>query len=245
MASLAASNLQILGGRVLVFIPSFNDSAALPGLVSEVGRLGRRYQALVIDDGSSRSVLSEVLAKQCLHVRLSSNFGLGVCTHIAFHHALTHGYFAVVRIDADGQHQVSDIIQLVAALDSGDLDLVAGVRVNQDRDHVAFGRRIVKTYFNGFAQWITQGCAPQDVNTGFIAANAAAVATLNLATLERFPEPEIFVSACNSGLRVGSIEIEQRDRIEGRSTIHFIGGLKMLFRFNVFVFGQLMRKLLP
>jgi len=239
------SKSQTLDGRVLVFIPSLNDSAALPGLVSEIGRLGRRYQVLVIDDGSLRPVLSEVLAKQCLHVKLSSNFGLGVCTHIAFHHALTHGYFAVVRIDADGQHQVADISQLVDALDNGDLDLVAGVRVNQDRDHVAFGRRIVKTYFNGFAQWITQGCAPQDVNTGFIAANAAAVATLNLATLERFPEPEIFVSACNAGLRVGSIEIEQRDRIEGRSTIHFIGGLKMLFRFNVFVFGQLMRKLLP
>jgi len=63
--------------------------------------------------------------------------------------------------------------------------------------------------------------------------------------LERFPEPELFVSACNAGLRVGSIEVEQRDRIEGRSTIHIFGALKMLFRFNVFVFGQLMRKLLP
>ncbi len=228
-----------------MFIPSFNDSAALPGLVSEIGRLGRRYQALVIDDGSSLPILSEVLATRCLHVKLSSNFGLGVCTHIAFHHALAHGYFAVVRIDADGQHQVADITQMVDALDNGDLDLVAGVRVNQDQDHGALGRRIIKTYFNGFARWITQGCAPQDVNTGFIAANAAAVAQLNLVTLERFPEPEIFVSACNAGLRVGSIEIEQRDRIEGRSTIHVIGAFKMLFRFNVFVFGQLMRKLIP
>jgi len=242
---LSASKSQNPAGRVLVFIPSFNDSVALPGLVSEIGRLGRRFQALVIDDGSSQSVLSDVLAKQCLHVKLSSNFGLGVCTHIAFHHALTHGYFAVVRIDADGQHQVVDIGKLVDALDNGDSDLVAGVRVNQGQNHGGISRRIVKIYFNGFARWITKGGAPKDVNTGFFAANSAAVTKLDRTTMERFPEPELFISGCNAGLRVGSVEIEQQDRIEGRSTIHVIGALRMVFRFNVFVFGLLMRKLLP
>jgi len=245
VGNLAASKSQTQPGRVLVFVPSFNDSAALPELVSGINELGPRYQALVIDDGSSKSVLSEALAGECLHARLPSNFGLGVCTYVAFRHALQHGYQTVARIDGDGQHRVADIPELIKTLEEGDLDLVAGVRVNQNRELGSFGRRFVKFYFNGFARWITGGCAPQDVNTGFFAANTDAMELIIHTTLERFPESELYISACIAGLKVGSAPIEQLDRLEGRSTIHVVGGLRIFFRFNVFAFGQIVRKFLP
>ena len=232
-------------GRVLVFIPSFNDKAALPGLLAEIADLGHQYQPLVIDDGSPESVLPASLMSQCLHAKLPANFGLGVCTHIAFSHGLRRGYRAVVRVDGDGQHRVSDIPRLMQSIDDGDADLVAGVRVNQDRGPGFLGRKIVKSYFSAFARRISRGCAPEDVNTGFFAANTGALERLNQVTLERFPEPEMYVSACREGLRVGSVSVEQRDRTEGQSTLRFFGGASMFFRFNVFVFGQIFRRWLP
>jgi len=123
--------------------------------------------------------------------------------------------------------------------------VVAGVRVNQNQSDGSLSRSLVKTYFNVFSRWITGGCSPSDVNTGFFAANSVAVAQLNQSTLERFLEPEMFISACAAGLRMGSLLIEQEDRLEGRSTINALAGMRMFFRFNVFVFGQLMRKNLP
>ena len=232
-------------GRVLVFIPTFNDSAALPGLLSEIAHMGDRYRALVIDDGSAEPVLTRELMAQCLYAKLPANFGLGVCTHIAFSHALNHGYQAVVRVDGDGQHRISDIARLMQDIDAGTADLVAGVRTNQSQDPGSIGRKIVKSYFSGFARRITRGRAPQDVNTGFFAANTAALERLNKQTLERFPEPEMYVSACRADLRVGSVEVEQRDRVVARSTLQIVGALSMFFRFNVFVFGQLFRRRLP
>ena len=235
---------QLPAGRVLVFIPSFNDKAALPGLLAEIADLGHQYHPLVIDDGSSESVLPDPLKAKCLHARLPANFGLGVCTHIAFSHALRHGYRAVVRVDGDGQHRVPDISRLMQSIDDGGADLVAGVRTN----HLGagfFGRNLAKSYFSAFARRITRGCAPDDVNTGFFAANTQALEILNQTTLERFPEPEMYVSACRAGLRVRSVSVEQRNRTEGRSTLRLLGGASMFFRFNVFVVGQIFRKWFP
>jgi hypothetical protein len=242
---LSESTSQKQEGRVLVFIPSFNDSVALPGLLAEIAGLGRRYQPLVIDDGSPEAVLTSDLMGQCLHATLPANFGLGVCTHIAFTHALRLGYGAVVRVDGDGQHRVSDILRLMQDIDSGVADLVAGVRTNQGRGRGVVGRNLAKSYFSGLARRMTKGCAPRDVNTGFFAANSKALKLLNQVTLERFSEPEMYVSACRAGLRVRSVEVEQRDRTEGRSTLHLLGAASMFFRFNVFVFGQLFRRWLP
>ena len=239
------STLQKQEGRVLVFIPSFNDSAALPGLLAEIADLGKRFRPLVIDDGSQEAVLTSGLKGQCLHATLPANFGLGVCTHIAFTHALRFGYCAVVRVDGDGQHRVPDIVRLMQDIDSGVADLMAGVRTNLGRGSGFIGRNLAKSYFSEFARRMTKGCAPWDVNTGFFAANSRAIEQLNKGTLERFPEPEMYISACRAGLRVRSIEVEQRDREVGRSTLQFFGATSMFFRFNVFVFGQLFRRWLP
>jgi len=89
---LTESKSQNPAGRVLVFIPSYNDSAALPRLVSDIRRLGDRFQPLVVDDGSATAVMTDLQADDCLYAKLSSNFGLGVCTQIAFRHVLDHGY---------------------------------------------------------------------------------------------------------------------------------------------------------
>lgn len=231
--------------RVLVFIPSLNDAAALPELVGEINAMGTRYQPLVIDDGSQDLVVTRALMGQCLHARLPANFGLGVCTHVAFGHALRHGYGAVVRVDGDGQHRTADIAALMKPIDSGEADLVAGVRVNQSQGGGHFTRRMVKSYFNAFARRITRGCAPDDVNTGFFAANGFAVECLSRDVLERFPEPEMYVTACRAGLRVRSVPVEQRQRVEGRSTIKVVGGIRMFFRFNVLAFGELFRRRRP
>ncbi len=231
-------------GRVLVFIPSFNDGAALPGLVQSLGALGPRFQPLLIDDGSATPVVGPALEAECLHVRLPANFGLGLCTHIAFSHALRHQYAVVVRIDADGQHDVRDIARMVALLDSGDTDLVIGARSNQERratpDNLA--RRLMKQYFTTFAALLTAGALPRDVNSGLFAVNAATMAALRGTTFERFPEPEMFIVAVRAGLRVVAVDVKQRPRREGRSTLGVVAALRLFFRFTVFAVGQVFRR---
>lgn len=224
--------------RILVFIPTFAERTALADLARDVRALGEGYQPLVIDDGSVPPV---PLAHGALQVRLPANMGLGVCTHVAFAHAMRHSYDAIVRIDGDGQHRVRDIPRLVAALDSA--DFVVGVRLNHANSGVGgVGRRFLKAYFNALASAMTRGAVPPDANSGCFAANRKAMAVLNERSFERYPEPEMMISAVRAGLGVASVEIEQERRAQGRSTLGPIAALLMFFRFNVFAVGTLLRR---
>lgn len=224
---------------VLVFVPTYADRGAIPRIAAEVAQLGPGYRALIVDDGSDPPV--ERPDERCLHVRLNANYGLGVSTQIAFHHALRWRYQAVVRVDADGQHVLSDIPRLLEALKTA--DLVVGVRTNEDRSNTldAGARRVMKAYFNFVARLMTGGGAPRDVNSGLFAANAVAMQRLSSVPLERFPEPQIAITACRAGLRVVSVPVQQRPRGEGRSSINVTAALGMFFRFNVFALTELMR----
>lgn len=229
--------------KVLVFVPTFNDTELLGEIVVAVKRLSDRYTVLVLDDGSDVGRRPAIGNLDCLCFRLPDNMGLGTCTQIAFDHVLRHDYQAVVRVDADGQHPLERIPELLAPLEEGRADVVAGRRVNHNvgSGGGAVARRMVKSYFVTVAKALTGGAAPNDVNTGFFAMNRHAVATLNQHTLERFPEPQLFILACREKLRVMELPIEQVEREFGASTLNFGQAAAMLYRFNMFVLGELLQ----
>ncbi len=247
MSELGADVLPNRIDKVLVLIPSLNDGAALPALVRSLRAQGAGLQPLIVDDGSAYPVVPPELAEQCLHVRLPANFGLGMCTHIAFSHAIRHRYDAVVRVDSDGQHDVRDIHRFVDVLRGGGADVVIGARANQDRSRTLnnLARRTMKMYFTTLAAVLTHGKLPRDVNSGFFAANARAIASLNYSTFERFPEPEMFIVAVRSGLRVAAVDIEQLPRRDGASTLGVLAAVQLSLRFTVFAIGQLLRRRTP
>jgi len=229
--------------KALIFVPTFNDTELLGEIVDGVKRLSDRYAVLVLDDGSHSARQPAIEDLDCLLFRLPDNLGLGTCTHIAFDHALRHDYQAVVRIDADGQHPLERIPDLLAPLEKGDADVVVGCRINhgESAGPTALLRRLVKAYFGTVAKLMTRGAAPRDVNTGFFAMNRRAIATMNQNIFERFPEPQLFILACRENLRLTEVPIEQVEREFGTSTLNLIQAVAMLYRFNMFVLGELLR----
>lgn len=230
--------------KVLVLLPTFNDSSLLGELVSGVQALGENFQPLVIDDGSHQPINSSVLPAGCLFVRLPDNYGLGVATQIAFKHVIKHDYEMMVRIDSDGQHPVDRIKSLLAPIEGGDADVTAGCRENQysgSGPRLIFGW-LVKTYLSSVVWLVTWGKAPSDVNTGFLAFNRKAVITLNKFLLERYPEPQILVLACRSGLTVGEIIIQQNDRYDGASSVTMGAAIRIIYRFTIFAISEVLQK---
>ena len=232
-----------LAARVLVFVPTYNDTELLAEIVCGVQGLSNRYTVLVLDDGSHAAHLSALEDLDCLFFRLPDNLGLGACTNIAFDHALRHDYEAVIRIDADGQHPIERIPELLAPLEKDEADVVAGCRVNHNlgTGASALARRLIKSYFVGVAKILTRGRAPSDLNTGFFAMNRRAIATINQHVLERFPEPQLYILACREQLRVTEVPIKQIEREFGTSTLNLAQAAAMFYRFNMFVLGELLR----
>jgi glycosyltransferase involved in cell wall biosynthesis len=227
----------------LVLVPTLNDFSVIDRIVRELDGLAIKPRVLVIDDGSKAPLDPTSIGVSALHIRLPANFGLGVCTHIAFDHALAAGYDAVVRVDSDGQHPVHEVVRLLEPLEKGQADLVVATRTNRNLGHGLrhYVATAVRSYFSLIARLLTHGKAPSDVNSGFFAVNARGAALLNKFLLERYPEPQIYVLGCRHGLRIAQIEVLQTARLHGASSLTVAHALRLFYRFNIFILAEVVQ----
>jgi glycosyltransferase involved in cell wall biosynthesis len=120
-----------------VVIPVYNEAGSLPSLVPELtavlGQLGRSYEIIAVDDGSSDdsvAILRQLQEgePQLRIVQFRRNFGQTAAFAAGFDYARGE---IVITVDADGQNDPADIPRLLEVLEEGDYDLVNGWRQNR------------------------------------------------------------------------------------------------------------------
>ena len=83
---------------------------------------------VVIDDGSGDGTAAEAVRAGARVITLPFNLGIGTAVQTGYLIAQDSGYDIAIQVDGDGQHPPSEIPALVAALQSGEADLVIGSR---------------------------------------------------------------------------------------------------------------------
>jgi dolichol-phosphate mannosyltransferase len=131
VAPLAAATIP----EISAVIPVFNEVESLPQLLAELDpvltSIGRSYEILLVDDGSTdgSGAWIEARARQDPSVRgvlLEANVGQSGALAAGFRHARGG---IVVTLDADGQNDPASIPALLAALENA--DVVSGVRTSR------------------------------------------------------------------------------------------------------------------
>ncbi len=123
---------------VLVVVPAFNEQEAVGEVVVGVRALG--YRVCVVDDGSWDMTAREAEAAGAEVLRLPQNLGVGGALRAGFRYARDQECAIVVQVDADGQHEVADISELVTALRESGADMVIGSRfTHADVDYLGLG----------------------------------------------------------------------------------------------------------
>lgn len=198
---------------VSVLLPAFDEAENLvelvPAIVAELERLGRTWEVLVVDDGSTDGTRGAVVGLgiagvRC--VRLRRNSGKSAALSVGLEQARGE---VVVLMDADGQDDPAELTRLLDAIAEG-ADLVTGRRaVRNDR----FIKRHTSRLFNAVTRWFT-GVRGSDFNSGYKAMTSEVAGNLELyGELHRY----IPVLAAWQGFTVVEVDVAHHPRRHGKT----------------------------
>ena len=199
-----------------VVVPVYNEAGNLEPLHAEITqaltRLGRSYEVVYVDDGSTDggfAVLGELQRRDphVVAVRFPRNYGQTAALAAGFDHA---GGEVLVAMDADGQNDPADIPALLAKLDEG-FDVVAGWR--HPRQDPLLSRRVPSVIANGLIGLIT-GVRLHDYGCTLKVMRHDVVRGLRL-----YGEMHRFIPALadDLGARIAEMQVHHRPRRAGVS----------------------------
>lgn len=118
-----------------VVIPIYNHSETIAGVIDGINALN--LPCIVVDDGSNEStkqVLNQLQqdSSGLTLVTLAKNQGKGAAVKQGLATAWLHGYSHALQVDADGQHDLQDIPQLLAKARQHPEALVTGQPLYDD-----------------------------------------------------------------------------------------------------------------
>jgi len=180
-----------VGISYLVIIPTYNEAESLPILLRALSSLRSDFSFLVVDDGSPdgtadicKKLKSEITGLEVLSRPKKS--GLGSAYRDGYRYALEKNFEAVIQLDADGSHQVSDLPKLLAKFESSpSVDLIIGSRwikggsvLNWSKHREALSR-LANIYSN-----LLLGLGVKDSTAGFRVYKTSAIRRLNLGNIK-------------------------------------------------------------
>lgn len=138
---------------VIALIPAYNEQEHISTVIS----LARQYlPVLVVDDGSKDRTAELAEAAGAEVLRQVPNQGKGAALIAGFHHCLAHGYEAVITLDADGQHDPSEIPLFLESLAQHPVGLIIGKR---NYAEMPLRRRLP----NALGKWLFSLAVGQDI----------------------------------------------------------------------------------
>ncbi|NDJ36452.1 MAG: glycosyltransferase family 2 protein [Chloroflexi bacterium] len=204
--------------EISVVLPVYNEEESLVELHEELDRelrkLGRTYQIVFVNDGSSDSSV-EILLGICADypdtvtfIDLRRNFGQTAATSAGIDHARGR---VIVFMDADLQNDPSDIKKLLDIMHEGQWDVVSGWRT--DRKDTFISRTLPSRIANSIISTVT-GVHLHDYGCTLKAYRREVLDEVKLyGEMHRF----IPVFAAAAGARITETPVKHRPRVYGRS----------------------------
>ena len=237
-----------------IIMPAYNDAEALQEFLPQVFKFATKLtvpknsavkdvsnkiticEIIIVDDGSSDNLVDVVSTlmptrpsnTELVLLRLSRNFGKEPALSAGLHQAKGS---IVAMIDADGQHPLEVLAQMIAMIEQSNIDMVAGIQANRPHES-----RLAKTFKASFYHFI------QDRQRYEIRPNAGDFRVMNrkvVKALRSLPERQRFMKGLYAwvGFNTVYLPFTADNRDTGESKFNF-GSLFELALVGITSFSQ-------
>jgi glycosyltransferase involved in cell wall biosynthesis len=228
--------------KTLIVTPAFNEHRSVGDVVREVQRTLPGVTCLVVDDGSTDHTAEVAREAGAIVAELPYNMGVGGAMRTGFRFAKENGFQYVVQVDADGQHDPSEVPALIAAL--SEADIVIGARFAGKGDYDVRGPRKWAMVVLAKALSRTASADLTDTTSGFRASGPRAISLF----AENYPAEylgdtiESLVIAARAGCRITQVPAAMRLRAAGQPSTNPVKSTVFLARVAMAVAFAFMRR---
>ena len=226
--------------RVLVFIPVMNEEKTIKKIIDEISLTYPNWDILVVDDGSTDETIKEARKTKATVIPLVINSD-GVGTVLtAFMIASRNEYDYMVKIDGDGQQEVSLLKQLVQTLKENNVDIVVGSRyLKKTEETDSFIKVIGRTVSSAVINFKLRGKNKiTDCTSGIRAWNSKSIRKFNeIYSRQNLGNGSIFwineaIIASDNGLKIQEVPAFYFKREHGKSKSFSISNM-LTFPFRI------------
>jgi glycosyltransferase involved in cell wall biosynthesis len=206
--------------RLAVFLPAYNEAKTIGNVIRRIERKIAGVDevlVIVVDDGSTDDTAQQAIDAGAFVVKHSTNLGVGQAFGDGIAKALELGADIISNLDADGQHDPSEIPQLIAPILAEQADVVLGSRfMNGSRPKMPIMKDLGNRFFTKLMTMAT-GVRFTDTQSGFRAFSRTAALKLNLFSKFTYTQ-EALITLVSNGMIVQEVPITVKPR-KGKSKV--------------------------
>jgi dolichol-phosphate mannosyltransferase len=214
----------------LVVIPTFNEVQSIGEILDGLKNLD--VDVLVIDDGSPDGTADLVRKHKIEVIERDGKQGLGSAYRTGFSIGITRGYTYIIEMDADGSHQVSDLIKMMEWI--GTSELLIGSRWVADGaiENWSKFREYLSKSANGYANLLLS-LGIKDTTSGFRIYSVELLKKMEISTIRSEGycfQIEMTRRAIARGGSIAEVPITFVERVHGKSKMSFAIALEAVLR---------------
>jgi glycosyltransferase involved in cell wall biosynthesis len=227
--------------KTLIIIPAYNEEGAIARVVEHTHKHIPQADILVVDDGSRDRTARKARESGAMVISLPYNMGIGSAVQSGFLFAKQKGYHFAVQVDGDGQHPVSEIPRLLAALENG-VDMAIGSRFVEPTNYRPPFLRAVGIKVFSFLVSLIVGKRVHDTTSGFRACGRKAIVLLTETYPHDYPEVEALITLHRNGMSFVEVPVEMNYRQEGKSSISAKAGVYYMLKVTLAVLVAIIKR---
>ena len=220
--------------NVCVLIPSYNEARTIGQIVAELR--AESHIVYVVDDGSSDDTAKIAHEAGAVVVKHKSNLGKGASLREGFKHIVKKGYDAVIVMDGDGQHLVSDMGNFIDKMDVTGADIIIGNRM-EDVSLMPKERIHTNRFMSSLISLLSGQYVP-DSQSGYRLIKREVIEKVPLKSFNYEIESEMIIKSSRAGFRIESVPIKTIYSDEKSRVNPFVDTI----RFIIFVIKTLINR---